>query len=293
MAEQDCQTVTNQEPVSVRELKELKKNVSQLDKTEQLEVLKILTKSQGKLTENKNGIFINLASISRETYRVITQFVEYSVENRVRLKNLEKLSEDLFQKSILKKQYDTYEVDDQFSSQEGSQAQAQVPDSTTLPTQNTPAGSVLPGNNTMKTPVRSVYYDDDEFEPDATLNDDAHKLSESLRHEQDPDSTEKPETVVESRPKISGAKARIIKKCKDLTRNNIDNYYYTVSTGNLSRTAVESGSKCQSGSRLEDTAPEMDQADSDTELGDEAEPYAENLVSENLDELTEDIPILE
>ena len=56
MAELDCQPVTNPEAISTKELKELKKNVSNLDKTEQLEVLKILTASQGKLTENKNGI---------------------------------------------------------------------------------------------------------------------------------------------------------------------------------------------------------------------------------------------
>ena len=49
-------------------------------------------------------------------------------------------------------------------------------------TKNTPVGNVLSGSQTLKSPARSVYYDDDEFEPDATVNDDAHKLSESLRH---------------------------------------------------------------------------------------------------------------
>lgn len=285
MAELDCQPVTNPEAISTKELKELKKNVSNLDKTEQLEVLKILTASQGKLTENKNGIFINLASISRETYGVITQFVEYSIDNRVRLKNLEKLSEDLFQKSILKKQYDNYEVDDTVSSH----------DDGCLKTDD----RVLASTNNKKptatsTPARNMYYDEDEFETDPVVNDDAHKLSESLRHDQEPDFTERVEPVSEIKPKISGAKARIMKRCKDLTRNNIDTYYYTVTTGTLNKPGITSHS---TPTRVKYHGVEADLdgdgADSETDLNEEGEIYSNNLVTDNFDELTEDIPISE
>ena len=173
--------------ISIKELRDLKKNVSKLDKTEQLEVFKILKSGNGKLTENKNGIFINLTSISRDTFNIITQFVEYSIDNRSRLKNLEKLSEDLFQKSILKKQYDNYDVD-------------------TQPTPSTNNITPTVDND------RSFYYEDDEVGSETIVNDDAHKLSESLRQEHEPDTLERVESISDSRQKVSWTKARIIKK---------------------------------------------------------------------------------
>ena len=86
------------------DLATLLEKISQLSKVEQIEIYKILKKTDDKITENKNGIFINLSYISDETLRDIQAFVNYSLENKVRLEKLEELSEELIRKSIHKEE---------------------------------------------------------------------------------------------------------------------------------------------------------------------------------------------
>lgn len=86
------------------DLATLREKISQLSKVEQIEIYKILKKTDDKITENKNGIFINLSNISNETLRDIQAFVNYSLENKVRLEKLEELSEELIRKSIQKEE---------------------------------------------------------------------------------------------------------------------------------------------------------------------------------------------
>ena len=74
--------------LNTKSLKDLKRDISTLDKTEQLEILKIVKSSGNKLTENKNGIFINLSYVSPESIQEIQKFVHYSIENKSRLENL-------------------------------------------------------------------------------------------------------------------------------------------------------------------------------------------------------------
>ena len=94
---------------SVQDLNLLKKKISHLDKTQQLEILKIINKDKNnKLTENKNGIFINLNNVSSKTITDIKGFVKYSIDNLNRLKKLEKLSDDFLKEAINKNKYDKY-----------------------------------------------------------------------------------------------------------------------------------------------------------------------------------------
>lgn len=93
-----------QEKCSLQEenidLSVLREKISQLSKVEQIEIYKILKKTNDKITENKNGIFINLSSVSEETLQDIQGFVNYSLENKIRLEKLEELSEELIRQSI-------------------------------------------------------------------------------------------------------------------------------------------------------------------------------------------------
>ena len=82
------------------DLQSLKDKIKQLSKVEQLEIYKILKKADDKITENKNGIFINLSCMSQDTIKEIQAFVQYSLDNKVRLDKLEELSEELIRKSM-------------------------------------------------------------------------------------------------------------------------------------------------------------------------------------------------
>lgn len=93
---------------SSKELNVLKGKIAELDKTEQIEILKIIKNNNDRLTENKNGVFINLTNVSNKCLEDIDNFVRYSVENKTRLDNLEKLSQNIFKESMLKQHYDNY-----------------------------------------------------------------------------------------------------------------------------------------------------------------------------------------
>ena len=72
---------------SHKELQVLKRDIANLDKTQQLEILKIIKQYNGRLTENKNGVFINLSNVSNECIDTVDKFVQYSMENKERLLN--------------------------------------------------------------------------------------------------------------------------------------------------------------------------------------------------------------
>ena len=93
-----------------KELVNLKNGITKLDKNEYLEILKILKRNGNKLTENKNGIFINLNNISNEILTEIDNFVKYSFDNHERLAKLEYLSDKLFKDSLSINKYDKYRI---------------------------------------------------------------------------------------------------------------------------------------------------------------------------------------
>lgn len=217
---------------NVKDLKDLKRDISSLDKTEQLEILKIIKASGNKLTENKNGIFINLSYVSKESLLEIQKFVHYSIENKSRLENLERLSEELFKESMLKKGYDNY-------------------------TPNTE--NVKDGAN-VNVPVKSDEEDDNEDVADENVND-IHleeeieitnaemadqdednnlvvmKVNKDILNNEDDDEEEEEDEGIDrdeeedkindinafsliKKNRFTGRKARLVKKCKEITRNS-------------------------------------------------------------------------
>tara|TARA_A100001388_G_C28325133_1_gene291762 strand:+ start:147 stop:416 length:270 start_codon:yes stop_codon:yes gene_type:complete len=56
----------------------LKKNIENLEKPRQLEILKIIYKNQSTvLNENKNGIYINMTSLTNDTLNELKDFMKY------------------------------------------------------------------------------------------------------------------------------------------------------------------------------------------------------------------------
>ena len=66
---------------SIKKLKDLKEEISNLELCEQSEILKIIEKNNIKFTENKNGIFINMNKLTSKTIEEIECFLVYIKNN--------------------------------------------------------------------------------------------------------------------------------------------------------------------------------------------------------------------
>lgn len=69
--------------------------IKTLVKPEQEELYRIIRKSKENYTENSNGIFFDLASISDETFQQIKEYIHFCLatrqEHELRLKDLESI----------------------------------------------------------------------------------------------------------------------------------------------------------------------------------------------------------
>jgi hypothetical protein len=68
-------------------------NIKILDKPEQEEIFRIIRKTKENYTENSNGIFFDLNSISDESFSLIKEYINFCLKTRqeheLRLKELE------------------------------------------------------------------------------------------------------------------------------------------------------------------------------------------------------------
>jgi len=63
------------------DLETIKKKIESLDKTQQIEVLRIIKKNpNSKLNENKNGIYINLTFLPEDVLQEIRNFMQYTTD---------------------------------------------------------------------------------------------------------------------------------------------------------------------------------------------------------------------
>jgi len=243
-----------------KDLLELKKNISELDKTEQLEILKILQRHQDHVTENKNGIFINLCNISTTAIQEVSTFVRYSIENRNRLSNLERLSEALLKESMLKRQYEGYECSDANSKET----------ETDEPSDTTPLNdSSLHSRLTDELPLDDA---EGELECLAPLQQQAEveevNIVEGI---EDPEELEELEEIEDIKPplplrknKYTGRSARILKRCKEINRTHQSEHTYYLRT----------------------SYPKEDEEDEE----DDIVGMGENIISQHVTELVEEHP---
>ena len=63
---------------NIEQLNVLKENIEHLEKIRQIEILKIIHKNQSSIVnENKNGIYINMSSLSNETLEELKNYMKY------------------------------------------------------------------------------------------------------------------------------------------------------------------------------------------------------------------------
>jgi hypothetical protein len=66
---------------SVAELKQLKEHIEKMDKTNQIDILKILRDCNNViLNENKSGVYINLTYCPQNTIDEIRKYLDYTTE---------------------------------------------------------------------------------------------------------------------------------------------------------------------------------------------------------------------
>ena len=78
---------------SYEDRKVMFENIKILDKPEQEEIFRIIRKTKENYTENSNGIFFDLNSISDESFSLIKEYINFCLKTRQehesRLKELE------------------------------------------------------------------------------------------------------------------------------------------------------------------------------------------------------------
>lgn len=76
--------------MDTKELTEIKKTIEKMNKSNQIEILKILKKNPNiKLNENKSGVFVNITYLSEEIVNDIKQHICYIDEQEKCLEQME------------------------------------------------------------------------------------------------------------------------------------------------------------------------------------------------------------
>jgi hypothetical protein len=68
-------------------LKNMKKDIAELQEDELIEVLNYIKKDNIKYTENNNGVFVNMTKLSYQTLQQIEKFIIFCQQNKKTLNN--------------------------------------------------------------------------------------------------------------------------------------------------------------------------------------------------------------
>lgn len=73
----------------------LEKKIKDLEKNQMFEIYRILEENDYPYTKNKNGIFFNLTDMDTNLFKILENYVNYSVQNNILLKKMERKIEKL------------------------------------------------------------------------------------------------------------------------------------------------------------------------------------------------------
>lgn len=169
------------EIMTPKQIKELKSNIDSLNKTQQIEVFKIISNSS-KYSENSNGVFVNLSSMNNETLWKINDLVNYCIKNN---KNFD---EEQKERSVL---LENVSIDTEPSDFE-----------------NTKIISSSINSNI----INDIELNNFDYKTELNLNVDEAKIL------QDEFNIYTELQLSTNKPKYSGIEARILKKCKDMDK---------------------------------------------------------------------------
>jgi hypothetical protein len=97
--------MTGDNTYSSDELENIKHRIEVMNKPDQLEILKLLSKHLCKLNENKSGVFINMSFLSNDILEEMKNYINYTQEKTTNLETME-YQKDEFKKSLLNEKED-------------------------------------------------------------------------------------------------------------------------------------------------------------------------------------------
>lgn len=97
--------MSSENSYSTNELENIKQSIEIMNKQDQIEILKMLSKHLCKLNENKSGVFVNMSYLSNEVLEEIKKYIEYTQEKATNLATMEYQKEE-FKKSLINEKED-------------------------------------------------------------------------------------------------------------------------------------------------------------------------------------------
>jgi hypothetical protein len=89
---------------STDELEHIKQSIEIMNKQDQIEILKMLSKHLCKLNENKSGVFINMSYLSNDVLAELKTYIEYTQEKATNLATMEYQKEEFKKSFIIEKE---------------------------------------------------------------------------------------------------------------------------------------------------------------------------------------------
>jgi hypothetical protein len=185
------------------DLYKLKMRIEKLNKDELVEIFKIIHRNDNKYTSNNNGIFIDLNTCDDKTVNDIRNFLTYVDENRKRLNELE---EKVNKKKVLFNNF----------------AQQHIPIQPKRITTDYSPFVTVDGDITIENNIAAD--NDDDFDNLMDNNDTKSVCSQNGDSDLDDDDTLLFNDIsnYKNKKKTSGIKARLMKKCKNVSSNIVD-----------------------------------------------------------------------
>jgi hypothetical protein len=180
---------------SVKVREKLKKDISSLHYNEHCEIFNIIRKDTDKISENNNGIFVNLKNLKDETIEKIQEFINFSQQN----KNLLKKKEKLHNKELesVNKKHNNSNISNIYNTYEKYNAGKESIDDLELEFNEIMVEDKFSFKN---------YMDKLSISSSKDFENDSKKKKNSKRTR-----------------KLSGVNARILKKCRNLNKLNRNN----------------------------------------------------------------------
>lgn len=86
------------------DLNKLKNQIEHFDKVKQLHIFRIFKENNIKITENRNGIFINMSDLSKDILETIREYVKYVQKQEITIDEIE------MKQNEIEKTLETYEM---------------------------------------------------------------------------------------------------------------------------------------------------------------------------------------
>ena len=206
-------------------LRKLQEDVKKLDKIQQYEIYKIIKKFNNKLTENNNGIFINLSYLSNECIIEINNFIKYSIDNKKRLNKIEKLSDSILKTKIINLKSDKL----------NSKKEKKELDNLNIIINNmdNKQNNTIKHNCNLDKDYMIYIHDNDNDDNDNDDNDNDDNDKSILKNIGKLNINEDKDDIISiKKNKYTGKCGRLFKKCKEIYKNNslntlvnYNNYY--------------------------------------------------------------------